>query len=56
MAAGDFYGSEQSHTMASASQLTITLRGTSGTQEVLKTGLKVQEGEEGGIWGVFKCS
>ncbi len=45
MTAGDFYGSEQSHTMASASQLTITLRGTSGTQEVLKTGLKVQEGE-----------
>jgi isocitrate dehydrogenase len=45
MVAGDFYGSEQSHTMASASQLTITLRGTSGTQEVLKTGLKVQEGE-----------
>ena len=45
MTVGDFYGSEQSHTMASASQLTITLRGTSGTQEVLKTGLKVQEGE-----------
>ncbi|MEY3647668.1 MAG: hypothetical protein RLZ13_553, partial [Bacteroidota bacterium] len=45
MAAGDFYGSEQSHTMANASQLTITLHGASGTQEVLKTGLKVQEGE-----------
>jgi isocitrate dehydrogenase len=45
MTAGDFYGSEQSHTMASARQLTITLRGTSGAQEVLKTGLKVQEGE-----------
>lgn len=45
MATGDFYGSEQSHTMASANQLTITLRGASGTQEVLKTGLKVQEGE-----------
>ncbi len=45
MEAGDFYGSEQSHTMNRATQLTITLRGTSGTQEVLKTGLKVQEGE-----------
>ena len=45
MTAGDFYGSEQSHTMDRASQLTITLHGASGTQEVLKTGLKVQEGE-----------
>ena len=45
MTAGDFYGSEQSHTMASASQLTITLHGASGTKEVLKTGLKVLEGE-----------
>ena len=45
MAAGDFYGSEQSHTMNRASQLTITLHGASGTKEVLKSGLKVLEGE-----------
>jgi isocitrate dehydrogenase len=35
MTAGDFYGSEQSHTMDRASQLTITLHGASGTKEVL---------------------
>jgi isocitrate dehydrogenase len=45
MTAGDFYGSEQSHTMAGASQLTITLHGASDTKEVLKSGLNVLEGE-----------
>ncbi len=45
MVAGDFYGSEQSLTLAHATQLAITLHGASGTKEVLKSGLKVLEGE-----------
>lgn len=45
MSAGDFYGSEQSLTLDQATQLTITLQGTDGKTEVLKSGLKVQEGE-----------
>ena len=45
MTAGDFYGSEQSLTLDQATQLTITLQGTDGKTEVLKSGLKVQEGE-----------
>ncbi|MCE2779865.1 MAG: NADP-dependent isocitrate dehydrogenase, partial [Algoriphagus sp.] len=45
MSAGDFYGSEQSLTLDQATQLTITLQGTDGSTEVLKSGLKVQEGE-----------
>jgi isocitrate dehydrogenase len=45
MAAGDFYGSEESITMNRATQLAITLHGASGTKEVLKSGLKVLEGE-----------
>jgi len=45
MAAGDFYGSELSLTLAHATQLAITLHGASGTKEVLKSGLKVLEGE-----------
>ncbi len=45
MTAGDFYGSEQSLTVDQATQLTITLQGTDGSTEVLKSGLKVQEGE-----------
>ena len=45
MTAGDFYGSEQSLTLDQATQLTITLQGTNGSTEVLKSGLKVQEGE-----------
>jgi isocitrate dehydrogenase len=45
MTAGDFYGSEQSLTLDQATQLTITLQGTDGKTEVLKFGLKVQEGE-----------
>jgi isocitrate dehydrogenase len=45
MTAGDFYGSEQSLTLDQATQLTITLQGTDGSTEVLKSGLKVQEGE-----------
>ena len=45
MSAGDFYGSELSLTLAHATQLDITLHGASGTKEVLKSGLKVLEGE-----------
>ncbi|MFM2250701.1 MAG: hypothetical protein RLZZ358_1628 [Bacteroidota bacterium] len=45
MTTGDFYGSEQSLTLDQATQLTITLQGTDGKTEVLKSGLKVQEGE-----------
>ncbi len=45
MSAGDFYGSEQSLTLDQATQLTISLLGTDGSTEVLKSGLKVQEGE-----------
>ena len=45
MTAGDFYGSEQSLTLDQATQLTITLQGVDGKTEVLKSGLKVQEGE-----------
>jgi isocitrate dehydrogenase len=45
MTAGDFYGSEQSLTLDQATQLTITLQGRDGSTEVLKSGLKVQEGE-----------
>lgn len=45
MTAGDFYGSEQSLTVDQATQLTITLQGSDGNTEVLKSGLKVQEGE-----------
>jgi isocitrate dehydrogenase len=45
MTAGDFYGSEKSLTLDQATQLTITLQGNDGKTEVLKSGLKVQEGE-----------
>jgi isocitrate dehydrogenase len=45
MTAGDFYGSEQSLTLDQATQLTISLLGNDGSTEVLKSGLKVQEGE-----------
>ncbi len=45
MSAGDFYGSEKSLTLDQATQLTITLLGADGKTEVLKSGLKVQEGE-----------
>ena len=45
MTAGDFYGSEQSLTLDQATQLTITLQWADGKTEVLKSGLKVQEGE-----------
>ncbi len=45
MTAGDFYGSEKSLTLDQATQLTITLQGADGKTEVLKSGLKVQEGE-----------
>jgi isocitrate dehydrogenase len=45
MTAGDFYGSEQSLTLDQSTQLTITLQGSDGKTEVLKSGLKVQEGE-----------
>ena len=45
MSAGDFYGSEQSITLNQATELTISLQGTDGSTEVLKSGLKDQEGE-----------
>lgn len=45
MTKGDFYGSEQSHTMAAAGTVTITLKGKDGSTKVLKDGLKLQAGE-----------
>jgi len=45
MSAGDFYGSEQSLTLQKADNLTITLQAADGRKELLKSGLKVLEGE-----------
>lgn len=45
MAEGDFYGSEKSMTMPAASTVSIELIGKDGNKEVLKSGLKLQEGE-----------
>ncbi|MBN3582586.1 NADP-dependent isocitrate dehydrogenase [Algoriphagus aestuarii] len=45
MTEGDFYGSEKSHTMTHATSVTIQLTKTDGGKEVLKSGLKLQEGE-----------
>ncbi len=45
MTEGDFYGSEKSHTMTHATSVTIQLTKTDGSKEVLKSGLKLQEGE-----------
>ncbi|MDX5340439.1 MAG: NADP-dependent isocitrate dehydrogenase [Cyclobacteriaceae bacterium] len=45
MSGGDFYGSEKSLTMPSATTVSIELVGNDGKKEVLKSGLKLQEGE-----------
>jgi len=45
MSKGDFYASEQSHTMASAGSATITFTGKDGTTKVMKEGIKLQAGE-----------
>ncbi|MCA9131170.1 MAG: NADP-dependent isocitrate dehydrogenase, partial [Planctomycetales bacterium] len=45
MSAGDFYASERSHTMTTASQLRIELKGEQGHVTVLKEKLNVQAGE-----------
>lgn len=45
MEAGDFYGSEKSMTMPAATSVSIELVGKDGSKEVLKSGLKLQEGE-----------
>jgi isocitrate dehydrogenase len=45
MSGGDFYGSEKSMTLAAATSVSIELLGKDGKKEVLKSGLKLQEGE-----------
>lgn len=45
MTGGDFYGSEKSMTMPAATTVSIELVGKDGGKEVLKSGLKLQEGE-----------
>ena len=45
MTGGDFYGSEKSMTMPAATTVSIELVGKDGKKEVLKSGLKLQEGE-----------
>nr|WP_026952781.1 NADP-dependent isocitrate dehydrogenase [Algoriphagus mannitolivorans] len=45
MSSGDFYGSEKSMTMPAATTVSIELVGKDGNKEVLKSGLKLQEGE-----------
>lgn len=45
MEEGDFYGSEKSHTMTQAATVSIELKKNDGSTEVLKSGLKLQEGE-----------
>ncbi|WP_222718655.1 NADP-dependent isocitrate dehydrogenase [Algoriphagus sp. AK58] len=45
MTGGDFYGSEKSMTMPAATTVSIELVGKDGNKEVLKSGLKLQEGE-----------
>lgn len=45
MDSGDFYGSEKSMTMPAATTISIELVGKDGSKEVLKSGLKLQEGE-----------
>lgn len=42
---GDFYGSEKSVTVPSATTVSIELIGNDGRREVLKSGLKLMEGE-----------
>ena len=45
MSEGDFYGSEKSLTIPSATSVSIELVGKDGKKETLKSGLKLQEGE-----------
>lgn len=45
MDSGDFYGSEKSMTMPAATTISIELVGKDGSKDVLKYGLKLQEGE-----------
>ncbi|WP_147653262.1 NADP-dependent isocitrate dehydrogenase [Vulcaniibacterium gelatinicum] len=45
MDAGDFYGSEQSVTVAQATSLRIELEGADGRRQMLKTGIRVEAGE-----------
>jgi isocitrate dehydrogenase len=45
MTEGDFYGSEKSLTITSATTVSIELAGKNGQKEVLKSGLKLIEGE-----------
>ncbi|QYJ80227.1 NADP-dependent isocitrate dehydrogenase [Shewanella acanthi] len=45
MTEGDFYGSEQSVTVANADTVSIVLTQTDGQEVVLKSGLKLQAGE-----------
>jgi isocitrate dehydrogenase len=45
MSEGDFYGSEKSLTIPAATSVSIELIGDNGKKEVLKSGLKLQEGE-----------
>ena len=45
MDANDFYGTEQSATLARAGTLKIVLDGADGTQRALKDGIRVQAGE-----------
>jgi len=45
MTEGDFYGSEESHTMADAAVISIELQGADGRKEILKSGLKILAGE-----------
>ncbi len=45
MTEGDFYGSEKSVTLNKATEVKIEWKGTDGSTKVLKSGLKLQEGE-----------
>lgn len=45
MSEGDFYGSEKSLTLPADTTVSIELVGNDGTKEVLKSGLKLMEGE-----------
>jgi isocitrate dehydrogenase len=45
MADGDFFANEQSHVMAAAGNVKITLHGADGSTKVLKETLKLQAGE-----------
>merc|ERR1711899_588399 len=45
MSGGDFFENEQSHIMAEAGSVNITLHQADGTTKVLKEGLKLQQGE-----------